>query len=358
MATVHFDEHVIELNVAYFGPLQAGCGSNVRHLHRTAPARERSELRRVGAKDRKERMWWFSYQPNDPPTVTGFEIRVRVVSVPSAAELELDRDAMLTGVDGIVLVCDARGSRTEANVAALQDLEQLLVRQGIELGSLPMIFQVNQADAQNARPFERVVEDLNPFGFPVFEATARTGRGVIETHDAIVAAITSRLRDNLHGAEASVTLTALTRAQLERAEDAIVSHAAALPQAARQMPAALGLPASAEIPVRLTELRGSSPIQHVRTEVRGARLRVTATFRREDGTHRKLAFLIEPGEPPGEAPGGRRTATELAASRVPTREAFVPSREVPGDLPGLGYGIAGVVGGLTAGVLLGYIWFG
>lgn len=357
MATVHFDEHVIELNVAYFGPLQAGCGSNVRHLHRTAPARERSELRRVGAKDRKERMWWYSYQPNDPPLIPGFEVRVRVVSIPSASEVELDRDAMLAGVDGIVLVCDARGGRIEANLASLQDLEQLLARQGLELGTLPMVYQVNQADAQNARPFERVVEDLNPFGYPVFEATARTGRGVIETHEAIVAAVTSRLRDNLHGAETRVTLTALTRAQLERAEDAIVGHAAALPQASRPMPTALGLPASAEIPVRLTELRGSSPIQHVRTEVRGARLRVTATFRREDGTHRKLAFLIEPGEPREESRGARLTASELAAAPAPPPRRSL-STDIPGDLPSLGYGVAGVLGGLTTGVLLGYVWFG
>lgn len=356
MATLDFGEHTIELSIAYFGPLQAGCGTNVRHLHRTAPARERSELRRVGGKERRERMWHFAYEPPDPPRIQGFEVRVRTCSIPSGPDIHLDRGAMLRGVDGIVFVADARGSRADANLAALLDLDQLLAKHGLDVGAVPMVFQVNQADAQNARPYARVVEDLNPFGFPVFEATARQGHGVLDTHEAILASVLARVRDAVDGGQASVTLTALSQADIERAEAAVVSHAATLPQARREMPPSLGLPASAEIPVRLAELRGTSPVQHVRTEVRGDRLRVAATFRRVDGTHRKLAFLIEPAPDDEEATASRPAgAADIAA---PPRSRIVTADDGTGDLPRLAYGIAGVTGGLIAGWLFGYIWFG
>lgn len=357
MAWVHFGERTIELELAYFGPLQAGCGTNVRHLHRAQPARERTELKRLGGKDHQERMWLFTYLPLDTPRVPGFEVRVRVCSIPSGADLELDRDSMFAALDGIVFVADARAGRTEPNAAAILDLEQCLTRQGMELGALPMVFQVNQTDAQNARPLERVVEDLNPFGFPVFEAMARQGKGVLETHEALLGAVLTRLRDNLAGGEATLNLTALTRASRDKAEAAILAHVASLPQADRQVPASFGLPAAAEIPVRLPELRDSTPVQHVRTEIVGPRVRVETVYKRDDGSHRKLAILVEPGDTP--VPLSPPSTPHLhTASHPPPVRRMPASDELPGELPRLTYGFGGLLGGLLAGLFLGYIWFG
>lgn len=352
MATLHFAERTIELRVAYVGPIEAGCGSNVRHLHRSQPARDKAELRRVGGKDRKERMWHFSYQPLDAPKIPGFELRVKVCSVPAGAEVDLDRDEMLTGVDGMVFVADARADRGATNVAALLDTERLLARQGLELGSIPMVFQVNQTDAPNARPRDRVVEELNPLGLPVHDAMARQGKGVLETHETLLAAVLTRLRDQLAGQHLDVTMTALTRATRDRVEDRLVAHALTLPQQGRQMPERLGLPATAEIPVRLPALRDSQPLHHVRTQVRDDRLRVTAVYRRKDGEVRKLAFLIEAGEDPPPPPPPRTASPPVAPPPV-----RMTVEELEGDLPRLAYGISGLLGGAIAGLLLGYIWF-
>jgi hypothetical protein len=216
------------------------------------------------------------------------------------------------------------------------------------------VFQVNQLDAQSARPADRVVEELNPFGFPAFEAMARQGKGVQETHEAILAAVLGRLRDHLQGGALDLTVTAMTRAEREHVEDTIVDHAATLPQARRPAPGTLGVPTTAEIPLRLAELRGSRPLQHVRTEVKGDRLRIEGVFRRADGSHRKLALLIEPGSDEATAPVARReTSTPPPA---PPSRPLVTVDEIPGELSRLTYGVAGLVGGVLIGVLAGYVW--
>ena len=352
MATLHFAERSIELSLAYFGPLQAGCGTNVRHLHRLVSARDRSELRRVGGKDRRERMWRFSYLPVDPPRIPGFEVRVRVGSIPSGPDLSLDRDEALTGVDGIVFVVDARATRADDNLAALLDLEQLLARQGLDLGSLPIVLQVNRLDAPDARPPERAVEALNPFGFPVHESMARKGEGVRETHDAVLAAVLTRLRDNTPDHTLHTAVSTYSPAYRAKQEQALLEHAAHLPQARRTPPPHLQVPPTAEIPCRVPQLKGATPLHHIRTELQRGRLRVEAIYARDDGTHRKLAVLVEPGADETPRP------TPPAPAPAPTPLLPPADDAPPGELPRLAYGLWGLVGGLVSGVLLGYLWFG
>ena len=75
-----------------------------------------------------------------------------------------------------------------------------------------MVIQVNHADATNARRTDEVAFDLNPYGFPVISAIARSAKGVIETHDKATSVTTTRIRDNLAGNETAITLTAVHRA--------------------------------------------------------------------------------------------------------------------------------------------------
>lgn len=366
MALLDFDGRTIVLNLAYFGALQAGAGSNVRHLHRFLPAREKSELRREGPKDRPERVWWFVYTPNETTRVPGFEVQVRVASIPSGDDLAIDRDAWLAGLDGVVFVADARAGRGDSNLAAVQDLERCLLGHGLDLGAIPVVFEVNQTDAATARPSDRVVEELNPFGYPVVHALARTGTGVIETHDALSGAVFSRLRDRLSRQEAAVPLTSVSRAARERAEAEIALRAASMSGPMRAVPPPASLPVAVEIPVRVAELRQSTPFQHVRTEVADERVRVEGIWRRSDGTQRKIALLLEGGSEaatathtvvPTGAGGAAVPPVVPEGARARRAASFAPD-DLPGELPRLIYGLVGLGGGLLSGWLLGYLTFG
>lgn len=350
MAHLHFAHREITLNVIYIGPPQAGSGSNVRHLHRAQPAREKAELRTSG--DGDPATWWFSYHPAERPRITGFDVRVRLVSVPSVPSPPPDRDAQFEGVDGVVFVADARANRSDENTRAFLDLERTLARHGLDLGAIPIVIQVNQTDAANARPAARVIEELNPFGFPVVEANARKGKGVLETHGAILGATLSRLRDNFSGNETALTVTALSRFHREEADAAISRHAERLPQAHRPVPERFA--PAARIVLRPEELRESFPTHLIRAELAAERLTLEVGVRRADGTHRKLALLIEPGgdtaTPVPESTSGRTGGTPLEREAV---SAAASNQE----LGAFAYGLVGLLGGVAIGFLGAYLLF-
>lgn len=350
MAVVDFSANTLTLSVIYFGPRGAGCGTNVRQLHRAQPTRERVELRRAGGEDKKERIWHFVHRLEAVPQVGQFESRMMVASVPSGPDLTIDREPFLAGVDGIVFVADARANRADDNFAALLDLERSLLRQGLDLEGMPLVFQVNQSDAPNARPAARVVEDLNLWGARIVEGMARQGKGVVESHDAIRALVIERLVDRVADESVPVALTHLNAAQRESGEQVVIDHATALPQleSGRR-----GLGAANEIVLRPPELMGHEPLGVVRAEVMGGRLRVDALMRREDGSVRKLGLLVEPGRDDGTPiPEPATETTVVASAQTPVRHA------AERDLSNITYGVIGWFGGLLSGILAYYIVFG
>ncbi len=358
MALVDFAANTLTLNVVYFGPRGAGCGTNVRQLHRNQPTRERVELRRVGGEDKKERIWHFALRMDQAPKLGGLEVMLRVASVPSGPDLTLDRDLFLDGVDGIVFVADARANRAEDNLAAMLDLERSLLRFGVELQGVPLVFLVNQTDAANARPAARVLDDLNRWGARAFEGMARQGKGVSEASEAIRQLVLARFGDSAADGQVVLPLTTLPAALRESGEQAVIDHAATLPQADGTRLAdgtRRGLAASADVVLRPPELFGADPLGVVRAEVAGGRLRVELLVRRDDGTVRKVTLLVEPGRDDGTPIPEAEQSAPSSAVAPSTSSSHRVSAE--GDLSGLTYGVIGALGGLISGVLIGYLWF-
>lgn len=352
MALVDFAANTLTLNVVYFGPRGAGCGTNVRQLHRNQPTRERVELRRVGGEDKKERIWHFAWRMDPAPKLGALEVLLRVASVPSGPDLTLDRDPFLEGVDGVVFVADARANRAEDNLAAMLDLERSLLRFGVELQGVPLVFLVNQTDAANARPAARVLDDLNRWGARAFEGMARQGKGVSEANEAIRQLVLARFGDSAADGQVVLPLATLPAALRESGEQAVIDHAAMLPQAEGTK---RGLAASADVLLRPPELFGADPLGVVRAEVVGGRLRVELLVRRDDGTVRKITLLVEPGRDDGTPIPEAEQSVPSSAVAPSTSSSHRVSAE--GDLSGLTYGVIGAGAGLISGLLIGYLWF-
>ncbi len=351
MAHIDFAERTITMSVVYFGPAQSGCATNVRQLHRVLPSRQKSDLKRDAVPERRERVWHFRYRPSEQPVIPGFETFVRLSSVPAGADLLLDREPYISGVDAVVLVLDARANRMEDNHAAVLDLESLLAGRGLELTSLPLVLQVNHTDAPNARPALRVVESLASFGFPVFEAIARQGTGIIATHESILAAAFTRLRNNVGDDGAPLTLTRITRTQQEMDVDAILGHAEVMASTgAISTRAPTALPATAEIIMRPKELKESIPIRLIGGQLRNGRIRMETIVRREDGSDRKLALLIEPG-------GTQHDFLSSVTQSHRKAERTTSPRASSTDLPAIAYGVGGTFCGVVLGLLMGYLYF-
>jgi hypothetical protein len=359
MAVIDLAKRVLTLHILYFGPRQSGCGTNVRQLHRGQPPQRRVELHHLGSDDRGERIWYFTTPIDEVGDVGGFDVLVQVSSLPSAADVALERDPFFDTLDGVVFVADARAHRHEDNVAALLDLHACLVRRGLDLTAIPMVFQVNQTDHPNARPAARVLEELDAHHTLSIEAMARQGKGVLETWDAIRRLVVGRLAENSVGGQLSQTITALSRAAREADVAAVLGHVATLPQVNRAAPDVVVTGSPVEVVLAPEELIATQPLHVLSCELRAGRVRLELLVRRGDGTTRRAAFVLE-SRAEGAAPPEEVTqpihAGALPAVSEPLPQLGAP--DVEGDMPGLLYGLIGVAAGFVAGFLVRFIFVG
>lgn len=386
MATINFALREITAKVVYFGATGAGCTTNVEHLHGAVEHRKKSALHGFGPTETEERSWFFQYAKDGP--VDGFDLVIQTYSLPGAIDLEVHRDEVARDVDGVVLVADARPDRNRTNVDALLGLEHVLQRQGRELAVLPAVIQVNHTDAPGARSATDVVFDLNPLGFPVFEGVARQGRGVLETHEAIVTALEARLRNALTGQAPAARLTAIHDPSAP-SDDALIqghirrirANAETQAQIAEILkPAApLDLPVEdgpeIEIPFQPRELVGSHPIRVLSASIHDDRVRIELVMERMGGTaaRRLIVWLANrptdavalpaplrnaqaEGEMPERDEQDGRDEPDDREEREPDLELAVEEEDEEGiDYPPLWYGAVGVIGGIAIGGLATYL---
>lgn len=375
MALINFAHREITAKVVYFGAPNAGCNTNVQVLHEIVRAGERSRLHEFGPGDEEERTRYFDYVPEGTAPITGFSTRFRVYSMPGGLLHPVHRGEVLRGTDAVVFIADARPGKDQENVDALLELERSLAEQGIEMASLPMVLQVNHMDDPKAIPSDKVVYDLNPYGFPVVEAVARDTIGVGETHKRIASVTVSRIRDNLSGNETSITLTAVHRATRDRDEDIIQRHIEAIAHAEHVTQsggdyAKLPRGEEYEIPFQPREFAGMRPVEMRSTTVEGDRVVLDLVMERLSGGSPRVLPLVLVNRPTDAMPlpsvvTASHTPAPIA-SVSPGATASLPDKiELPsqimrvdtGNDMSIWIGIAGLVGGLAAGLLLGFLFW-
>ena len=128
-----------------------------------------------------DRTLFFDFLPLDLGTVRGFKTRFHLYTVPGQVFYDASRKLILRGVDGVVFVADSQEERMDANLEALDNLEDNLKEHGYELAKIPYVLQLNKRDLPNVLPVETLKKDLLKKGEPVFEAVAYNGTGVFET---------------------------------------------------------------------------------------------------------------------------------------------------------------------------------
>ncbi len=147
MATINFAAREITPKIVYFGASGAGCNTNVERLWSLLKGKKKSPLHRFGPKEPQERSWYFDVVPLRDPPVEGFQLCWRIYSLPGGIEDSAHREEVISGVDAVVFVADARPDRNQANIDHMLQLEALLTRIGLELSVMPVVLQVNHTDA-------------------------------------------------------------------------------------------------------------------------------------------------------------------------------------------------------------------
>ena len=128
-----------------------------------------------------DRTLFFDFLPLDLGTIRGFKTRFHLYTVPGQVFYDASRKLILRGVDGVVFVADSQEERMDANIEALENLDENLREHNYDFMKIPYILQLNKRDLPNVLPVEELKKALMKKNEPVFEAVAFKGVGVFET---------------------------------------------------------------------------------------------------------------------------------------------------------------------------------
>lgn len=371
MALIYFDKRQIVAKLVIVGADGAGSNTSLRALHGRVTSRYKGEIFSFGL-DPEETSFLFEYDA--PRTcVPGFDLRVRVYSLPGRVSAPAHRDLVLRDVDGVLLVLDARPERSTANKATLDDVSARLAGYGRPLERTALVVEINHRDHLTARSAEAVVANLGLPSAPIIPSNARTAQGVLETHDALLSDVAARLRENLAGNLDSILVVASAGVPASD-EDLVAQHVSQLAGnvafglldlGAAELNAAmtkrfLALPAGERVEVAFQprEFVGMRPVHVLETRLESDGVVVDLVMERLSGGGPKRLPLVLANRPPDVQPVQRHTtstATKAVTRDLPMEVDMAPPEPI--DFPPVWYGVAGLAGGVVVGLLIAYVGF-
>jgi signal recognition particle receptor subunit beta len=179
LSFINFAAREINCKVVYYGAGLGGKTTNLQVIFDKAADKQKSKM--ISLATETDRTLFFDFLPLDLGTVRGFKTRFHLYTVPGQVFYDASRKLILRGVDGVVFVADSQEERMDANMEALDNLNENLKEHGYDFKKIPYVLQFNKRDLPNALPVAQLQKELIRKGEPFFEAVAFKGVGVFET---------------------------------------------------------------------------------------------------------------------------------------------------------------------------------
>jgi mutual gliding-motility protein MglA len=179
LSFINFAAREINCKIVYYGAGLGGKTTNLQFIFDKTSDKQKSKM--ISLATETDRTLFFDFLPLDLGTVRGFKTRFHLYTVPGQVFYDASRKLILRGVDGVVFVADSQEERMDANLEALDNLQENLKEHGYEFKKIPYVLQLNKRDLPNALPVPELSRELVKKNEPVFEAVAFKGQGVFET---------------------------------------------------------------------------------------------------------------------------------------------------------------------------------
>ncbi len=179
MSSINFAAREINCKIVYYGPGLGGKTTNLQWVFDKTSEQQKGKM--ISLATETDRTLFFDFLPLDLGTVRGFRTRFHLYTVPGQVFYDASRKLILRGVDGVVFVADSQEERMDANLEALDNLQENLKEHGYDFHKVPYVLQLNKRDLPNALPAEQLKRELVKRNEPVLEAVACDGTGVFET---------------------------------------------------------------------------------------------------------------------------------------------------------------------------------
>jgi len=184
MVQFNFSERTIKAKVVYYGPAQSGKTTNLEQIHRLTDPQQANRL--ISLNTAQDRTLFFDLLPFSLGSVSGYDFKVQLYTVPGQVQYNATRRVVLAGADGVVFVADSRKSNYRENLTAFENMKVNLLANRLVPEKVPLVLQYNKQDLPDLQTEAEMSRGLNPWGRPSFTAVAAQGKGVLETFVAVV----------------------------------------------------------------------------------------------------------------------------------------------------------------------------
>ncbi len=192
MSFINFAAREINCKIVYYGPGLGGKTTNLQYVYDKTGEKQKGKM--ISLATETDRTLFFDFLPLDLGTVRGFRTRFHLYTVPGQVFYDASRKLILRGVDGVVFVADSQEERMDANLEALDNLQENLQEHGYDLSKIPYVLQLNKRDLPSAMAMEDLKRELIKKEEPVFEAVAFQGTGVFETLKEVARLVLTELK--------------------------------------------------------------------------------------------------------------------------------------------------------------------
>jgi mutual gliding-motility protein MglA len=191
MSLVNYSTREITSKIVYYGPGRSGKTTNLQYVHGQVPEDRRGRM--VSLATETDRTLFFDFLPLDLGTISGFQTRFQLYTVPGQVYYDATRKLVLQGADGVVFVADSQRAQRDENVESFRNLQVNLLEQGVDPRTIPIVLQYNKRDLPDVMSLEEMDDLLNYRDLPRFEAQALGGIGVFGTLKGISELVLRRL---------------------------------------------------------------------------------------------------------------------------------------------------------------------
>jgi mutual gliding-motility protein MglA len=192
LSFINFAAREINCKIVYYGPGLGGKTTNLQFIFDKTGEQQKGKM--ISLATETERTLFFDFLPLDLGTVRGFKTRIHLYTVPGQVFYDASRKLILRGVDGVVFVADSQEERMDANVEALENLQDNLKEHGYDFGRMPYVLQLNKRDLPNVLAVDALKKDLLKKDEPVIDAIAFQGVGVFETLKSVAKQVLAELK--------------------------------------------------------------------------------------------------------------------------------------------------------------------
>ena len=184
MVQFNFSERTIKAKVVYYGPPQSGKTTNLEQIHRISDPQGANRL--ISLNTAQDRTLFFDLLPFSLGTVSGYDFKIQLYTVPGQVQYNATRRVVLAGADAVVFVADSRQPSAKENQAAFENMKVNLLANRLVPEKVPLVVQYNKQDLEPLVARAELDRTLNPWGRKAFPAIAARGEGVMETFAAVV----------------------------------------------------------------------------------------------------------------------------------------------------------------------------